>query len=221
MLLALMAFSVMLGIRIERFQQSGEITAHVIQPSVPARPGPDVPTAPQETPPVAPAESPAEEAAAVEPAEPEAVVPSEPAKAAVPVPQPKPAPAQSPVVEKKEVVQKPTPAPAPKPETAKPPVAEKPKPQPVEQKPAPVETKPSVKFAVQVSSSQDKALATSQIDILKGKGFPAYPEEVEVSGKRFYRVMVGPYPSEEAANAVRGQIIKDSRFASSYVRHVQ
>ncbi|GAB4333375.1 MAG: hypothetical protein Kow0099_05270 [Candidatus Abyssubacteria bacterium] len=214
MVLALTALSVMLGIRIERFQQSGGSTTQAIHPSVPLSPDPNTPPVPALTPPPAQTESPVEETGAPE------------TSLAMPAPPPQSAPAQ-PAAAEKEAPPKPTPppAPAPKAETPKPQPSPKPKPQPVqqkpvEQKPAPTATTPSVQYAVQVSSSQDKTLAASQIDILKGKGFPAYPEEVEVGGKRFFRVMVGPYPNEDAARKVLDQIVKDSRFSDSYVRHV-
>jgi len=74
-------------------------------------------------------------------------------------------------------------------------------------------------FAIQVTSSQDKNMATAQMSTLKDKGFPSFIEEIDIENKgRFYRVLVGPYQTEAEATEVLSRLKKDSRFAGGYVR---
>jgi cell division septation protein DedD len=205
--LVLMALSLMLGIRIERHQQVAELEAFGTMPTVHTKAVSEtVEILPEVEPaPVSPAPMAEEPVASAEASTP---VPSV-GKAAVPEPAPKPAPTAA----KPEA---PAPAPAPKPEPVKQVAAPKP--------PAPaVEKKEAVQghYAVQITSSQDRAMATYHMQVLKEKNFPAFIQEVDLGSKgTFYRVLVGPYQSEDEARNVQKELQKDSRFAECYVRHL-
>lgn len=54
-------------------------------------------------------------------------------------------------------------------------------------------------FTVQVSSHPEPGLADRQVRQLIAQGFPAYRVEAEVNGQRWYRVRVGTFTSQEAA----------------------
>jgi septal ring-binding cell division protein DamX len=64
------------------------------------------------------------------------------------------------------------------------------------------EPKPEKKtrFALQLSSFQDKAEAQAYLEQVKANGLAAYVTEADVDGKTFYRVRVGKYPSIDAAS---------------------
>ncbi len=236
MVIGLMAFSLMLGIRIERYQRaSGEVAVHqvTIRPPVEAPVEPPKALAETETP--APATVPSEAAPAPPaptPTVPETAEPSEaapapepaaPAKAATETPVTVPAKSPSKQQMHPAVPQKSLAAPA-KSET-KPSPAAKPAAAPPTKKPEPIASSKKevskTRFAVQISASQDKETSNSQAEQLKKKGFTTYIEEINVPGKgRFYRVLVGPFPTEAEAGKIRSQIAKDSSFAGCYVRSV-
>lgn len=203
MVLLLIALSLMLGIRIEKYQRSASLS--LLEPvGEPAR--------------QAPVKAPSKSAGSLSKAEPAGVKPGgvAPQKAearpeAEPAPKPKPE--------------------APKPKTAKPvkaAPAEKQAASPaVATRPSKAAASPAEKvvrrghYAVQVESSQDKAKAERQVELLKKRGFTSYLEEVNIEGKgRFFRVMVGPYESKAEARQARNALAKDSRFAGSYVRYL-
>ncbi len=266
MVLALMAFSLMLGIRIERYQEgSGRIAVRnaKLRPTVqtPAEPSKasaeaEVPASPSilsgpETPlpgPISTATETAEPSKsplASEPVAPEKAVAEAPAPPPVKAsPKPEtPAAPQKAIAASPKPEAKPTstaqsaaaavaasPAAQPKPKAAVP--VQQPKPAAEVAVSAAPAKKPETttisqkegskgRFAVQISASQDKSIANSQAEQLKRKGFTTYIEQTEVPGKgRFYRVLVGPFPTEVEAGQVRGQIVKDSSFAGCYVRAV-
>jgi septal ring-binding cell division protein DamX len=193
----------MLGIRIERFQKPSNF-------AISESGGPTVVKPPSE-----PAEEPPEAATAAA-AQPQEATPDAPEKPKAEPPtsseQPPPAPEKPKATE---------PAPAPKPE----PKAAAPAPKPAPEKPAPPPAKkeeaPTFHYAVQVSSSQDKSMAASYTEVLKGKGFASYVEEVDLGDRgRFFRVMVGPFKTEAEAKKARGQLVADSRFVDSYIRYL-
>lgn len=207
--LALMAFSMMFGIRLERYQSVGLAANNgkMAEAPITIQPPPVAALKEVET----------EEPAEAEPAVPvlaEQTPPETPKGEPKPVvaPPPRPVPVSMPVAEEvkpkvAEVVKKeasPPPAPAP--------VVEKKIIQPAS-------TATKARTLIQVSSSQDKNLATTQVNTLKSKGFPAFIEETVVAGKgKFYRVLIGPYKSESEAAGSLAQLKKDSSFAGSYVR---
>jgi len=185
MVLALMAFSLMLGIRIERYQRANKVIEYERLRRLSAQPPPEEVTTLSETESgfVQPVTS------AAEPPERSEPKPTAPKPAVSPKPT---APVSEPKIEPKK--------PAPPPEIKK--AAEG-------------------HYAVQVASSQDKIMADSQVEILKGNGFEAYIEEIDLKAKgRFFRVMVGPFRTEAKAAEVRGKLIKDSRFSDSYIRYL-
>jgi len=59
--------------------------------------------------------------------------------------------------------------------------------------------KADLPYTVQVASSQSEEKALSLINRLKAKDYPAYIEEVELKGKKWYRVRVGSFRDRDAA----------------------
>jgi len=204
MVLALMLLSLMLGIRIERYQRANKVIAYerVRQES-------DQPSIEQPRP------APKETIGAVEPAKSDAAPPDSPTPKTPPA-QPQPAPAKPPTIPT------PKPAPPPKPEVkaaVTTPKVETKKPSPT---PPPEEKEVSKgHYAIQVASSQDKSMANEQMEILKKRKFETYIEEIDLGTKgRFFRVMVGPFQTKAEAEEVRGDLIRDSRFSDSYIRYM-
>ena len=189
--LALIALSLMLGIRIERYQRSADIASvGGVGEVSPADSKPGV--APQK--------------AATKPkAEPAATsdVKGKPVESDS---QPKPKPLVS------------TKATQAAKSAAKPAVAAK----PTRPSASSVEkTVPRGHYAVQVESSQDRAKAGLQVELLKKKGFASYLEETQLENRGLYfRVMVGPFRTRAEAVKAQSALAKDSRFAGSYIRYL-
>ena len=211
MVLALMLLSLMLGIRIERYQRTNKIIAYERLRQT-SKPSPEqAPTLPEAgsglVQPVKSAPAPLKGSEAKTTASPKQPEPTPPTPAtAKPVPPPKPVPVK--------------PSPQPKPEAKA--ALSTPKVEPKKPTPPP-EEEPVSKghYAVQVASSQDKSMAGTQAEILKKKGFESYVEEIDLESKgRFFRVMVGPFQTKTKALEVRGELIKDSRFSDSYIRYL-
>jgi len=82
------------------------------------------------------------------------------------------------------------------------------------------EPKPEKKtrFALQLSSFQDKAEAQAYLEQVKANGLPAYVTEAEVDGKTFYRVRVGKYSSVDAASDAKVDIDKATKKSASIVK---
>lgn len=129
-----------------------------------------------------------------------------------------PPPAYAPVVVERELPPEPvaapaSPAAAPEP-VAAPAPAPQPKPaapvQPV--KPAAVAAAPktaaAASWAVQVGSFAEQANASRLRDSLRGKGYPAYVEQVKLASGASYRVRVGPVLSRADAEAIQGKLVK-------------
>jgi len=197
--LLLVALSLMLGIRIERYQQSAGVvpprTVQIPDPQ-PAAEGAAVGSATK------PHVSATPNATAVAPAKKEAK--AQPPPSAAPKIEAKPAPAPKPVAQ-------------PKP---------KPKPKPAQQTSEPATSTPKKEaprghYSIQLESSQDKTKATMQVELLKSKGYAAYLETVDLKDRgRFYRIMVGPFQTKEKAKAIQRSLAKDSRFTDSLIRYV-
>lgn len=201
--LALMALSLMLGIRIERFQKPSNFAIGESSRPAPLKP----PSEPAEEPP---------EAAATATAQPQDVAPAAPEKPEV---KSTTASEQPPPAPEKPKAAEPAPPPKPEPKVAAP--APKPEPKKPAPPPAKKEEPPTFHYAIQVASSQDKSMAASHMEVLKGKGFASYVEEVDLGAKgRFFRVMVGPFQTEAEANKAQGKLAADSRFADCYVRYL-
>ncbi len=65
--------------------------------------------------------------------------------------------------------------------------------------PAPLEKNFLMGYTVQVASSQSEEKALALAHRLKAKDYPAYIEEVEIKGKKWYRVRVGSFRNREDA----------------------
>lgn len=59
--------------------------------------------------------------------------------------------------------------------------------------------KTGLPYAVQVASSQSEEKALALVNRLKAQGYPAYIEEVELKGKKWYRVRVGSFRNRDDA----------------------
>jgi septal ring-binding cell division protein DamX len=86
-----------------------------------------------------------------------------------------------------------------------------------EAKPEPKPEK-KTRFALQLSSFQDKAEAQAYLEQVKGNGLPAYVTEAEVDGKTFYRVRVGRYLSIDAASDAKVDIDKATKKSATVVK---
>jgi len=126
-----------------------------------------------------------------------------------------PPPVPAPVVVERELPPEPAPvtASATEPVAAPQPAPAPPKPaapvQPV--KPAEVASgKPAAaeSWAVQVGSFSEQANATRLRDSLRGKGYPAYVEQVKLASGASYRVRVGPVLSRADAEAIQAKLAK-------------
>ncbi len=234
MVLLLICFSFMLGIRLQRYQD--ESAKPPIRESAHKRPSPPAPAPVQPAPKTAP--EPVEVAAATPVPEEKTEVKKEPETA----PKPKTAVTEvTPDVKPLEPVEKPAEkkpvTPAPKPVAEKKIAAAPPKPvekkitTPAPEKPAPAPEKPApapkkveatrLHYAVQVAASQDRTQAEHQKELLNKKGFTSYIEVIDLPQKgRFHRVMVGPFKTNTEANAARSQLVKDPTFADCYVRYL-
>jgi cell division septation protein DedD len=207
-ILLLIALSIMLGIRIEKYQRPYEAFAPENAPSV-------IPPAPVEPMQALPETDTNASPSAASAATPEAAPAPSPV-AAMPT-QTTAAPAPAAAEKPKPMEPAPAPEPQPKPAAVPPKKVEPSKPAPPPTKKEP----PKTQYAIQVSASKDRAMSASEADILKNKGLPAYVEEIVAADKsKLYRVKVGPFSSEAEANKVKSQLVKDSRFAGAYIRPV-
>jgi len=204
MVLTLMALCLMLGIRIEKYQQSGDIAV------VESAAGASEKASSKHVKPASKSEPVAgsgKTASSRKPA----------AKAATAPAAPKTQPGKTTQASKPKA---PEPAKKPGPKKAVATTAAKTSPK----KPVPTrqeKPEPRGHYAVQVEASQDKSRAGLQVDLLKKNGYDAYLEPIDLGAKgRFFRVMVGPYGTEAEAEKVRTDLIRDSRFSESYIRYL-
>lgn len=54
-------------------------------------------------------------------------------------------------------------------------------------------------YTIQVASSQSEEKALALVNRLKTRGYPAYIEEAELKGEKWFRVRVGSFQNREAA----------------------
>jgi septal ring-binding cell division protein DamX len=74
------------------------------------------------------------------------------------------------------------------------------------------------RFALQLSSFQDKAEAQAYLEQVKANGLAAYVTEADVDGKTFYRVRVGKYSSIDAASDAKVDIDKATKKSATVVK---
>src|SRR5262249_39831492 len=76
-----------------------------------------------------------------------------------------------------------------------------------------------VRYTLQLSSFQDKAEAEAFLNATKGAGYQAYLIEADVSGKgTFYRVRLGSYRSQDAANDAKAEYEKSAKKTAQIMR---
>lgn len=76
------------------------------------------------------------------------------------------------------------------------------------------------KYAVQVASYPEEKDAKSHAADLKGKGFTAFYVSANVSGKTYYRVLVGLFDNVKSADVFRAQLMKDIGTKSAIVQKI-
>ncbi len=59
--------------------------------------------------------------------------------------------------------------------------------------------KADLPYTIQIASSQSEEKALALVNRLKAKDYPAYIEEVELKGKKWYRVRVGSFRDRDDA----------------------
>ncbi|MEO6775723.1 MAG: SPOR domain-containing protein [Kofleriaceae bacterium] len=74
------------------------------------------------------------------------------------------------------------------------------------------------RYALQLSSFQDRGEAQSYLEQVKANGLPAYVTEAEIDGKTFYRVRVGKYASVDAASDAKVDIDKAAKKSATVVK---
>ena len=68
-------------------------------------------------------------------------------------------------------------------------------------------------FNIQIGGVMDSASANEIMRKLRALGYQPYTIEVMISGKKWYRVRVGPFPTEEEARAAQEQLKDEYRSA--------
>jgi cell division septation protein DedD len=84
----------------------------------------------------------------------------------------------------------------------------------------PAQTAGTGRFVLQVAASSSRPDAEAVAKALKSKGFPAFvlsPQEAG-SSDNLYRVQIGPYPSREAAEAVKPRLEQEG-FKQPFIKH--
>ena len=82
------------------------------------------------------------------------------------------------------------------------------------------ETHPSkvdLPYTVQVASSQSEEKAFALVNRLKVKGYPAYVEEAEIEGKKWYRVRVGSFRNRDDAQRLVDKLKEKEGLKESIV----
>lgn len=64
---------------------------------------------------------------------------------------------------------------------------------------SPVGGKEGLPYTVQVASSQSEEKALALVNRLKAQGYPAYIEEAEIKGEKWYRVRVSSFRNKDDA----------------------
>lgn len=65
---------------------------------------------------------------------------------------------------------------------------------------------PVQQYVLQIGSFGDKAKATTLVNRLKKRDYPAYSLVASVNGKRYYRVKCGPFNTEKKADAFKKEL---------------
>jgi cell division protein FtsN len=76
------------------------------------------------------------------------------------------------------------------------------------------------KFTVQVGSFPTEEEASNQAKVLKTKGWAAFYVPAAVSGKTWYRVMVGTFNNHKSAQAFQKDFMKESGNKSALVQKI-
>lgn len=72
-------------------------------------------------------------------------------------------------------------------------------------------------FAIQVASYDNRSTADAEADRLKRRHYDAFVERTTISGRRYYRVRIGPISSHSAAEQVLQDIQESNRYGESYM----
>ncbi len=74
------------------------------------------------------------------------------------------------------------------------------------------------KFALQLSSFQDKSEAQAYLESMKSAGYQAYLTEAAVDGKQFFRVRMGSYKTMDAANEAKAELEKSTKKSALVIK---
>jgi len=80
-----------------------------------------------------------------------------------------------------------------------------------------LKVKADLPYTVQVASSQSEAKALALVNRLKAKDYPAYIEEVELKGKKWYRVRVGFFRNRDDARRLVDKLKEKEGLKESLV----
>ncbi len=76
------------------------------------------------------------------------------------------------------------------------------------------------KFTVQVASYADETVARSHAAELKGKGWSAFYLSAQVSGRTWYRVVVGLFDDSQSAKAFKDKLMTEAKVTSAIVQKI-
>ena len=80
------------------------------------------------------------------------------------------------------------------------------------------DSKDKVRFTLQLSSFQDKSEAEAFLATTRSAGFQTYLTEADVNGKGFYRIRLGSFRSQDAANDAKAEYDKTSKKPAQVTR---
>lgn len=82
---------------------------------------------------------------------------------------------------------------------------------------SPVGGKEGLPYTVQVASSQSEEKALALVNRLKAKGYPAYIEEAEIKGEKWYRVRVSSFRNKDDAQRLVDKLKEKEGLKESMV----
>lgn len=77
--------------------------------------------------------------------------------------------------------------------------------------------KSSKKWSVQISAAPAKDIADTLMHRLKANGYDGYVVPVEVNGKTYFRVRVGPFDGREGAESARQSLAQRESYRDAYL----
>jgi DedD protein len=72
-------------------------------------------------------------------------------------------------------------------------------------------------YSIQIEAVMDQAGAQQMVRRLQSLGYPAKAETTDIAGQTWYRVKVGPYPTQEEAQAAQEKL--RAQYKAAYASH--